>query len=171
MQATLLGLGIAVILALVAALVGPLFIDWTQYRAAIEAEASRIVGAPVRVNGPVDVRLLPVPFLDLKEAEIQPAGSAKLAARRLTMEFGLGTLLRGEFRATEATIDGAELAIGLDPSGAIDLPAASLGFDLDRLAISPQCGFASTVAGNLVSETDERAKLKLVVDAADEIWH
>jgi 5-methyltetrahydropteroyltriglutamate--homocysteine methyltransferase len=43
--------------------------------------------------------------------------------------------------------------------------------DLDRLAISPQCGFASTVAGNPVSETDERAKLKLVVDAADEIWH
>ena len=43
--------------------------------------------------------------------------------------------------------------------------------DLDRLAISPQCGFASTVAGNPVTETDERAKLKLVVDAAEEIWH
>jgi 5-methyltetrahydropteroyltriglutamate--homocysteine methyltransferase len=43
--------------------------------------------------------------------------------------------------------------------------------DLDRLAISPQCGFASTVAGNPVTETDERAKLKLVVDAANEIWH
>ncbi len=42
--------------------------------------------------------------------------------------------------------------------------------DLDRLAISPQCGFASTVAGNPVSEADERAKLKLVVDAANEIW-
>jgi 5-methyltetrahydropteroyltriglutamate--homocysteine methyltransferase len=43
--------------------------------------------------------------------------------------------------------------------------------DLDRLAISPQCGFASTVAGNPITETDERAKLKLVVDAAEEIWH
>jgi 5-methyltetrahydropteroyltriglutamate--homocysteine methyltransferase len=42
--------------------------------------------------------------------------------------------------------------------------------DLDRLAISPQCGFASTVAGNPVSESDERAKLKLCVDAAKEIW-
>jgi len=42
--------------------------------------------------------------------------------------------------------------------------------DLDRLAISPQCGFASTAAGNPVSEADERAKLKLVVDAAREIW-
>jgi 5-methyltetrahydropteroyltriglutamate--homocysteine methyltransferase len=43
--------------------------------------------------------------------------------------------------------------------------------DLDRLAISPQCGFASTVAGNPVTEADERAKLKLVVDAAAAIWH
>ena len=43
--------------------------------------------------------------------------------------------------------------------------------DLDRLAISPQCGFASTVAGNPVTESDERAKLKLVVDAAAAIWH
>jgi 5-methyltetrahydropteroyltriglutamate--homocysteine methyltransferase len=42
--------------------------------------------------------------------------------------------------------------------------------DLDRLAISPQCGFASTVAGNPVTEADERAKLKLVVDAARAIW-
>ncbi len=42
--------------------------------------------------------------------------------------------------------------------------------DLDRLAVSPQCGFASTVAGNPLSEADERAKLKLVVDAAKEIW-
>jgi methionine synthase II (cobalamin-independent) len=42
--------------------------------------------------------------------------------------------------------------------------------DLDRLAISPQCGFASSAAGNPLSEADERAKLKLVVDAARAIW-
>jgi 5-methyltetrahydropteroyltriglutamate--homocysteine methyltransferase len=42
--------------------------------------------------------------------------------------------------------------------------------DADRLAISPQCGFASTVAGNPLSEADERAKLALVVQAAQEIW-
>jgi 5-methyltetrahydropteroyltriglutamate--homocysteine methyltransferase len=42
--------------------------------------------------------------------------------------------------------------------------------ELDRLAISPQCGFASTVAGNPLSEKDERAKLALVVEAARTIW-
>jgi 5-methyltetrahydropteroyltriglutamate--homocysteine methyltransferase len=42
--------------------------------------------------------------------------------------------------------------------------------DLDRLAISPQCGFASTVAGNPVTEDDERRKLELEVKAAQAIW-
>jgi 5-methyltetrahydropteroyltriglutamate--homocysteine methyltransferase len=40
----------------------------------------------------------------------------------------------------------------------------------ERLAISPQCGFASTVAGNPLTEADMRAKLALVVDAARAIW-
>jgi 5-methyltetrahydropteroyltriglutamate--homocysteine methyltransferase len=47
---------------------------------------------------------------------------------------------------------------------------AARHIDLDRLAISPQCGFASSAAGNPLSEGDERAKLKLVVDAARTIW-
>ena len=42
--------------------------------------------------------------------------------------------------------------------------------DFDRLAIGPQCGFASTAAGNPLTEADERAKLALVVQAAKSIW-
>ncbi len=42
--------------------------------------------------------------------------------------------------------------------------------DPARLALSPQCGFASTMGGNPVTEADERAKLKLCVDAARAIW-
>ena len=48
--------------------------------------------------------------------------------------------------------------------------AAAKYVDPDRLAISPQCGFASTVAGNPITEADMRAKLKLCVDAARTIW-
>ncbi len=47
---------------------------------------------------------------------------------------------------------------------------ASRYLDTERLAISPQCGFASTMGGNPVTEADERAKLKLCVDAARAIW-
>jgi 5-methyltetrahydropteroyltriglutamate--homocysteine methyltransferase len=42
--------------------------------------------------------------------------------------------------------------------------------DAERLAISPQCGFASTIGGNPLTESDERAKLKLCVDASQAIW-
>ena len=42
--------------------------------------------------------------------------------------------------------------------------------DLDRLAISPQCGFASVETGNPVSLRDQEAKLRLVVEVAQEIW-
>jgi 5-methyltetrahydropteroyltriglutamate--homocysteine methyltransferase len=47
---------------------------------------------------------------------------------------------------------------------------AARHIDLARLAISPQCGFASSAGGNPLSEADERAKLKRVVDAARAIW-
>ncbi len=42
--------------------------------------------------------------------------------------------------------------------------------DPARLAISPQCGFASTIGGNPVTEADERAKLRLCVEAARALW-
>ena len=42
--------------------------------------------------------------------------------------------------------------------------------DAERCAISPQCGFASTMGGNPLTEADERAKLKLCVDTARAIW-
>ena len=42
--------------------------------------------------------------------------------------------------------------------------------DADQLAISPQCGFASVVEGNLITPEHQLAKLCLVVDVAGEIW-
>ena len=42
--------------------------------------------------------------------------------------------------------------------------------DLDDLAISPQCGFASTVEGNVITPDDQWRKLALVVDAAARVW-
>jgi 5-methyltetrahydropteroyltriglutamate--homocysteine methyltransferase len=41
---------------------------------------------------------------------------------------------------------------------------------LEQLALSPQCGFASTMEGNLLTEADQWAKLQLVVDTAREVW-
>jgi 5-methyltetrahydropteroyltriglutamate--homocysteine methyltransferase len=47
---------------------------------------------------------------------------------------------------------------------------ASKYVPLENLAISPQCGFASTMEGNLLSEEQQWQKLKLVVETAKEVW-
>jgi 5-methyltetrahydropteroyltriglutamate--homocysteine methyltransferase len=41
---------------------------------------------------------------------------------------------------------------------------------LEQLAISPQCGFASDVVGNLISADDQKRKLELVVETARQVW-
>ncbi len=42
--------------------------------------------------------------------------------------------------------------------------------DLDRLCLSPQCGFASTEEGNALAEEEQWAKLRMIVEIADEVW-
>jgi 5-methyltetrahydropteroyltriglutamate--homocysteine methyltransferase len=41
---------------------------------------------------------------------------------------------------------------------------------LDQLAISPQCGFASDVVGNLLGPDDQKRKLDIVVETARAVW-
>jgi len=47
---------------------------------------------------------------------------------------------------------------------------ASAFLPLERLALSPQCGFASTMEGNLLTTQDQEAKLRLVAETAREVW-
>jgi 5-methyltetrahydropteroyltriglutamate--homocysteine methyltransferase len=47
---------------------------------------------------------------------------------------------------------------------------ASQYVDLDQLCLSPQCGFSSTEEGNALTAADQEAKLRLVVETAEEVW-
>jgi methionine synthase II (cobalamin-independent) len=47
---------------------------------------------------------------------------------------------------------------------------ASKYFPLENLALSPQCGFASTMEGNLLTEEEQWAKLRLVSETARRVW-
>jgi hypothetical protein len=135
-QTTLLGLAIAFIIALIAALIGPYFIDWNQFRPQFEAKATEIIGAPVRVAGELDARLLPTPSLRLRKVVVGGANDlGKVRADKLDVEFSLGSLMRGEWRATELTINGMALDLGLDPLGRIDWPASTGKFNLGSLSI------------------------------------
>lgn len=137
MQTTLLGLAIAFIIALLAALIGPYFIDWNQFRPQFEAEAVRIIGVPVRVAGELDARLLPTPTLRLRSVTFGGNNDlGRLRADKLDVEFSLGSLMRGEWRATELSVSGMAVDIGLDARGRVDLPSTASGtFNLASLAI------------------------------------
>ncbi|MGZ3352242.1 MAG: 5-methyltetrahydropteroyltriglutamate--homocysteine S-methyltransferase, partial [Xanthobacteraceae bacterium] len=42
--------------------------------------------------------------------------------------------------------------------------------DINQLCLSPQCGFASTEEGNVLAEDEQWAKLRMIVELADEVW-
>ena len=134
MQTTLLGLGIAIILALVAALVGPLLLDWGSHRTLFETEASRLIGVNVRVTGGIDARLLPSPRLTLHDIQIGDGGET-IRARSLGVEFSLGSLMRGEWRAAELHVVGPQVRLGLDSSGRLQAPTLAMNFKPDELSI------------------------------------
>jgi len=135
-QTTLLSLAIAIILALVAALVGPLFVDWGSYRGEFEARASRLTGLDFRVTGPIDARVLPIPTIVLQDVEFgRPREIARVRARALRIEFALGALLRGEWRIADARLEGPELTAKLDDSGRVSWPVPKHGFDLESVSI------------------------------------
>ncbi len=50
------------------------------------------------------------------------------------------------------------------------LEAASAHVDIEQLGIAPQCGFASTEEGNVLTPDQQRAKLELVVETAHAVW-
>lgn len=137
MQTTLLGLAIAFIIALLAALIGPYYVDWNQFRPQFEAEAGKIIGVPVRVAGELDARLLPAPTLRLRGVTFGGNNDlGRLRADKLDVEFSLGSLMRGEWRATELSVGGMAVDLGLDARGRVDLPSSARGtFNLASLAI------------------------------------
>jgi 5-methyltetrahydropteroyltriglutamate--homocysteine methyltransferase len=50
------------------------------------------------------------------------------------------------------------------------IDAAAHYVDLDQLCLSPQCGFASTEEGNLLTEDEQWAKLARIVEIAHDVW-
>ena len=130
-------IAVLLILALTAALVAPLFIDWSRHRGQIEAELSAVVGAPVVVAGPIDIRFLPTPYLMLKDVTIAaaPGGPAALVCKSLQLEVALASLPSGGVRFTLARVDHPALTLVRHADGAVDLPRWRLQVAGGRIAL------------------------------------
>jgi uncharacterized protein involved in outer membrane biogenesis/tetratricopeptide (TPR) repeat protein len=116
MQRALLGAAIALILVLVTALVGPLFVDWGRYRATLETEISRLTRLDVRIGGPIDVRVLPTPTLKLQQIAMGRSDGAMVRVETLRIELALGALMRGQLLVSDVALEAPEISLRLGGS-------------------------------------------------------
>src|SRR5262249_41546697 len=97
---------------------------------------SRVIGMPVRVDGEIDARLLPTPSLRLRNVAIGARTDANnVSVENLDVEFSLGDLIRGEWRANELTLNGLVLELGLDQRGRLNWSSRSGRFNFAALTV------------------------------------
>lgn len=125
MRETLTALAVLLVLALTAALVGPLWVDWTAHRGAIEHRLSEALGARVTVAGPLKLRLLPSPRLEAERLAVAGRDSADpaLRAARARFELAAAPLIKGALRFVEARLDRPEIDLAAGAGGSLVLPA------------------------------------------------
>lgn len=95
-------------------------------------------------------------FMEYDDERSGSFAPLRFLPRGKTVVLGIVTSKRGELEARDMLKRRIEEAAKYVP--------------LDRLAISPQCGFASTEEGNLLTVEEQWAKLRLCVEVAEEVW-
>ncbi len=109
--ATIIVTGLAALLAL------PYFVDWNSYKTQFEAQAAKLVGRPVMIDGDIDLTILPVPRLSLR-------------GLRISDEFG-------KFERPFAEVDTFNIVLSLPPllSGTMEAKSIQLDQPIIRLKI------------------------------------
>ncbi len=142
MRTVLTIIAVALVAVMSVALVAPYLIDWSAQRGAIEARLSAITGADVSLSGPVELRVLPTPYLALGEGLVSAPGpdGAKLSFASARLELALVKLASGQIRFSDIRLEKPVLTLTRGPDGALKLPPVrmaglhSTGFDRLRMA-------------------------------------
>ena len=110
-------------LALVAALAVPPFVNWDQYREAFESQASDLLGQPVRVEGSTSVRLLPLPSVTFADVSVGEGndGQPLLRAENFHIDMELAPLLKGDVVIVNMILRKPVLDVPLDQAGQLAL--------------------------------------------------
>ena len=95
-------------------------------------------------------------FLEYDDERSGDFAPLRFVPKGRTVVLGLVTTKRGELEERDAIKRRIDEATEYVP--------------LEQLCLSPQCGFASVAEGNVITEDDEKKKLSLIVELADEIW-
>ena len=142
--ATIIVTGLAALLAL------PLFIDWNDYKTQFEMQAAKLVGRPVRIQGNVDLTVLPVPTLNLRGLRIADEfGKFErpfAEVETLNAELSIPPLLSGTIEARSIELDQPIVRLKIDEFGegtwlsvgphGLDIPLPVSEVVLDRVDIT-----------------------------------
>jgi uncharacterized protein involved in outer membrane biogenesis len=110
------------VLVLLAALVVPPFVDWTNYKADFEREASAILGRPVTVHGTATARLLPFPSVTFSDVSVAggPEGQPAMTVETFSMDAELAPFLRGEVLIFDMRLVRPKAVIDVASDGTVD---------------------------------------------------
>lgn len=110
------------VLVLLAALVAPPFIDWTNYKADFEREASAILGRRVTVHGAAKARLLPFPSVTFSDVSVAsgPDGRPAMTVDTFSMDAELAPFLRGEVLIFDMRLVRPRAVIDVAGDGTVD---------------------------------------------------
>ncbi|RIA55577.1 AsmA family protein [Dichotomicrobium thermohalophilum] len=126
MNVLLAALTSLLIVVFAAAFAAPYVVDWNEYRPVFEAQASKLAGRPVRVEGNVDLTILPVPEVRFEAVSIADRDgsfdSPSATARAFRMALSIPPLLRGQIEARKIELDRLSLRLGLDENGQVEWP-------------------------------------------------
>ena len=166
------------VLVLTVALVAPYFIDWTNYRAEFEREASAILGRKVVVQGDAEARLLPFPSVTFSDVAVGGGahGEPAMTIETFSMDAELAPFLRGEFLIFDMRMVRPKGIVDIAEDGTVDwavrpsspIPAAKIA--LEKLTVTEgQIEVRHRLSGRTHRLTDINAELAAKSVAAEGI--
>jgi uncharacterized protein involved in outer membrane biogenesis len=154
---------LTIIAVLVAALVGPFFIDWGRFRAEIEQTASHVIGQRVTVLGSIDARILPTPMLKVSDLVVGDMENPLARVGRFEAQLDIAPLLRGEIKVAQMALDAPHLFLSVGPDGRLD----GVRTDGPAPAASDVTVDDARITNGVVDYFDIRTSAKMRVEAID----
>jgi len=121
MNRVLLAIGGLLVGLLATLFAAPAMVDWNRYRGVLEEEATRFLGREVRLGGRVNLRLLPVPYVQFEQVRIADTrgsvGQPIFVAENFTVWLSVGALLSGAIEAKNIELKKPTVTLVLDGKG------------------------------------------------------
>ena len=174
---------VALVTALMVALIAPPLIDWSARRDMVARAIAVRIGAPVRISGPIGLRLLPTPYLEVADFAIGSRRAPWLTGRAMRFELALSSLF-GVVALDDLAFDRPTLHLGPRLTAPDDarlaighIRAAHAEIEVARIGAAPILlhdvnfdGAATSLRGPWRVEGDlafgaDRARYRLVSDA------